>query len=36
MSRCWKVEPKERPSFVDIRECVLGMLKDNEVWIIQF
>ena len=33
MSGCWKVEPAERPSFVDIRESLLAMLKDNEVYI---
>lgn len=31
MSACWKVEPAERPSFLDIRESLLGMLGDREV-----
>ena len=28
---CWKVEPTERPSFVDIHEILLSMLKNCEV-----
>ena len=31
MSACWKVEPVERPSFLDIRESLLGMLVDSKV-----
>ena len=31
MSMCWKVEPTERPSFVDIHEILLSMLKNCEV-----
>ena len=31
MSACWKVEQAERPSFLDIRESLLGMLGDSKV-----
>ena len=31
MKRCWKVEPKERPTFVEIHELLYDMLIDNEV-----
>ena len=33
MSACWKVEETARPSFIDIRESLLGMIKNSEVWI---
>ena len=31
MKKCWKVEPKERPTFVEIHELLYDMLIDNEV-----
>lgn len=33
MSACWKVEATARPPFIDIRESLLSMIKDSEVWI---
>ena len=31
MRKCWRVDPKERPTFEDIREWIQDMLMDNEV-----
>ena len=34
MRKCWKDEPKERPTFEEIRESINNMLNDEEVKII--
>jgi hypothetical protein len=31
MTKCWKVEPAERPTFEDIYVSLQNMLMDNEV-----
>ena len=31
MTRCWKAEPKERPTFAEIYEQLHNMLMDDEV-----
>ena len=31
MKKCWKVEPKERPTFIEIHQLLYDMLIDNEV-----
>lgn len=31
MRKCWKVEPKERPTFEELRESLSNMLSDDEV-----
>ena len=31
MSNCWKVNPKERPTFPEIFQALRDMLDDNEV-----
>ena len=31
MTKCWRVDPKERPTFEDILESIQDMLMDNEV-----
>ena len=31
MKRCWKVEPKERPTFIEIHQLLYDMLINNEV-----
>ena len=36
MSKCWRVDPKERPTFEDILKWIQNMLMDNEVQIIKF
>ena len=33
MRKCWRVDPKERPTFEDIGEWIQDMLMDNEVQI---
>ena len=36
MTKCWKVEPNERPTFKEIHESLQDMLTDNEVRIHEF
>jgi hypothetical protein len=31
MTKCWKIEPAERPTFEDIYVSLQNMLMDNEV-----
>ena len=31
MTKCWKVEAKERPTFEEIQESLNNMLNDGEV-----
>ena len=31
MTKCWKIEPKERPTFKQICETLNDMLKDEKV-----
>ena len=31
MTRCWKTEPKQRPTFAEIYELLNGMLVDDKV-----
>ena len=33
MTNCWRVDPKERPTFEDILKWIQDMLMDNEVQI---
>ena len=33
MTKCWRVDPKERPTFEDILKWIQDMLMDNEVQI---
>ena len=31
MTKCWKVEPKDKPTFEEIRESLNSMLNDDKV-----
>ena len=34
MTKCWKLDPKERPTFEDILKWLQDMLMDNEASIL--